>query len=462
MSNTIHLFMEDDALKLVDKLANARASYPIDQGYGILVGEERNYFVDKGVLIDKRSRRLEIIDSTSAYGSMLLHFDKKQPHAGLEDLKPAHRTSLFNIIERIVYAQEFSDDNIEHQLVNSGLTYEGYVEHSYAHSVNEGEINILTKTNNVKRTTCKDWCSFDFEVPNVKFKIVVWISNHGFKRNYPITTITGVVAPAEPKVLIDTAKLLNTGSIDILLNGSTHVFTTIDEELRTRDQSGAYAYNTKYVLASNRHIRLSFAVTYCGAKVPTTIACRKAIREYLEKATGLNESGLRPIFPELYVDSIFYLIPLWDVFQQFTDREVYPSIHRVNTIIEKAKIFLDYEGMNIEVLTNSYNKMLTVAIADELNKKEMMSVLDQHRTYQDYSSQSAGYRFMTKETQEFSNLLSRVMSVLQGESTSDEFIRIDRDGMIYLSFTNGKSEYLVLTEKSYLDKVEADSFKNNR
>ena len=224
-------------------------------------------------------------------------------------------------------------------------------------------------------------------------------------------------------------------------------------ETVSRDQNGIYSYSTKYVIDVSKTLWLPFALAYCGAKTPSTLECRKAIRQYLEANTSLTQDKLRVLFPELYIAARFFVVPLWDVKNSLTDRDVYNSVFAMSTILQKSKLAFsttaaEFFDKNMELLLNAQNKMLCVCMPDELNDS-IFSILKQHPTYQDYSSNVSGWKYMTAETQEFAGKLNRCMAILNGEAVSSEFVTNVIGGKSWLSFTSGKAEYLVLTRDSY-------------
>lgn len=448
---TLYGFLVDDALRQSSKLDLSNA---FDQGYGVLTGEPTNYFVDRGIIGDTRRSRLQILDSKAPFGSFQIVFDQKRfDMSMLQNMTDVENAILFNIIERIYLQQEYSDSNIEHQLTSSS-SYSGYVPNSFAHATEEGQAKITDVQKIQKLVTFRDWYSFDFSTDNVQFRLHFWVANRSFAKDYPYTTITRVIPPYEPKVLSEPAVLVQAGNLQILTEGSAFIFDQSNIETVARDQNGIYTYSTKYVIDSQKTVLLPFALAYCGAKVPSSLECRKAIRDYLEENTTLSQEQMEILFPELYVNSRFFIVPLYDVYTQRPDRDVYNSIMSLKTLREKASLIFDetdaeFREQYLEILLNAQNKMWCVTIPDQLND-QLFSILEQHPTYQDYSSQVPGWKWMESTTQEFAGKLIRCFSVLNGESVSSEFIRTELYGKSYLSFTAGKSEYLVMEKDSYL------------
>lgn len=456
----IYAFVSDDALKLTDKISTLQSE---NQGYGVLSGEAINYLVNRGIINDIRKTRLMVLNNVAPDGkiSLLLDMNRVNPSL-LENLTDVDTILLFNIIERMIYQQNFSDQNIEHMLTNSS-SFRGYVPQSMLHALNSGLAQVRDIAGTLHECNFWDTYIFDFETENISCKFHLWISNRAFKTEYPYTTITSVIPPYDPELLLNPIQLVQSGNINVLMTGSTYIFQNMNLETVARDQNGVYTYPTKYRLDATKTLMLPFALPYCGPRTPTSLECRKAIKDYLEKNTSFSTGDMEALFPELYVDSRFYIVPLWDYYKQLLDREVYPSILQYKALHDHANFIFserdqDFVNEYMEILLNAQNKMFYLALPDEMNT-DFKSILKQHPTYQDYATHvAAGFRFMAAETQDFAGKFNRCMAILNGEDTSAEFIRSQIGLQWYLSFTSGKAEYFVMEKLSYMDMISTAHF----
>lgn len=452
---TLYGFLIDDALRRTSRLDLTGTS---DQGYGSLYGEPASYLVNVGTLGDTRSRRLMILESDSPKGQMKIVFDQNRFDAvSLEQMTDLEMQRLFNIVERIYLQQNYTDSIIENQLATE-VGYTGYVPNTFIHSTNTGRAVVTNVAGVTREVDFWDWYSFQFKTETVEFVLKFWVSRAGFSRDYPYTTITRVIPPYDPDVLVTPSKLLETTSISMLTGGSTYIFDKTNLEMVARNQNGVHIYPTKYVIAPNQNISLSFALAYCGPRAPDSLTCREEIKDFIQDETGISDNALDDLFPELFVNSRFYIVPLWDNYKFTSDRQIYNSIQPWKVITEKAnQIFSTNEPEfieeHLEVLTNAQNKMWSVCLPDALNS-DHFSILAQHPTYQDYSSQVPGWKYMTAATQEFAGKLNRCLAVLNGETTSNEFTTVTDEHFSYLCFTTGESEYFVMTKDSYLAYME--------
>lgn len=455
-TSIIYGFLSDSGLAIKTALDLTGAS---DQGFGYLHGEAANYLVNRGVLNDTRSARLPIVENARLPGSMSIYFDSSRTDtATLNQMTSTEFNHVFNILERCYLAQQYTDTNLE-DILTKNTDYTGYVENSLKHDTNETTIQVTNVNGYEKNVDLHDYICFQFKTENCDLEFHIWLKLAAFKSDYPYTTITKVISPYSPKLLIDSASLLQATNLDVLSTGSNYIFDQTDTEMASRDQNGVYIYKIKYVISSSVSRTLPFALAYCGAKAPSSLDCRSAIKNMITEAVSISDDALKEIFPELFIDSRFYIVPMWDVYSQLTDRDVYNSILSIAVMNRRSEtIFTDYEKSfresHLELLTNSQNKMFSICMPDALNTTHM-SILEQHPTYVDYSSQTVGWKYMTEATQEFAGKLIRCMAVLNGETASDEFLSVEESNKQYLVFTSGESEYFVLTKDSYMKIIDA-------
>lgn len=450
-SPTLYGFLADDALRKVSRLD---LDGTVDQGYGILDGEPASYLVNRGTLNDTRSVRSMILESEAPVGQIRVLFDQDRfDPEHLSKMTDVEQQRLFNIIERVYLQQEYTDSMLERQLTSDN-NYRGYVPGSLMHGSSNGKADVTNVSAVTKTVTFWDWYGFEFQSGEAHFVLHLWLSRAAFTRDYPYTTITRVIAPYEPDVLVDPGKLLETTTLAMLTGGSSFIFDQTNLEMVARNQNGVYVYNTKFAITSTQQIQLPFALAYCGPRTPSNLEAREAIKDYLQSETGVSDEVLDDLLPDLFVNSRFYIIPLWDLYTETADREIYNSIHKVADLTDRAEAIFsedeyDFRNKYLEVLLNAQNKMWCISLPDSLNS-DHFSILEQHPTYQDYSSQVPGWKYMTAVTQEFAGKLNRCLAVLNGESTSAEFAQESDSHMTYLTFTTGESEYFVATKESYL------------
>ena len=454
---SIYGFLEDGSLKTP---SNFEINSNSNQGFGYLFGEPANYLVSKARYSDVRTKRSIALNNTGSVTPVTkdvnILFDTNHVDVNtINELSETERNRIFNIIDLLAY--ESNNTSLETILIEDSSSYAGYKPNTHATSTERTEVNVLGTDNKLYKHEVCSWVEFKFVHGNTEFMFHIWLSLLSFQSNYPYTTITAVIPPYDVRTLLDPAYLLQQGNLSVLANSSSYIFNKTNLETLTRDQNGVYSFHTKYVVNGNTSIQIPFALTYCGHKVPTSLECRKAIREYLENESDATSDVLAAVLPEIYVVCVFYLAPLWDVYSVRTERDVFNSIWSIKTIREKASLVyrdMKEEWINdkLETLAQSQSKVLVMSMPDE-NNDQHFSVLELHPTYQDYSSQVPGWKYMTDATQEFAGKLTRAMSVLEDSTITEEFIITEISGVKYLSFSVGPAEYLLMYPSSYKELI---------
>lgn len=455
---TFYGFIQEEAFKLSSRMDLGSGT---ETKYGSLTGEAYNYLVSKATLNDSRASRLTVADNSIPNGKISLAFDSDRFDTSLLDssnLTETEQNYLFNIIETIVFRNTQTDSGLESILSSDVDLYSGYVANSFVSST-ESDTGVFLDTTKTQHTfTFTSWIEFSFKTASNTITFHLWLSKESFKTNYPFVTITAIIPPAPLDILCDPNTLANYTNVNLMTSSSTFIFDQTNLETVARDQNGIYTFTTKYVISSTRSIQIPFALAYCGASAPDSLDCRKYIREYLEENAPVTISVLQQIMPDIYITCRFYMVPLWDVYTTRTERDVYNSIWKLTTINEKLKkIFIDmdedYIAEHAELITNAQCKAMTVVLPDT-NNGDTWSILEQHPTYQDYSSQVPGWKYMTADDQDFASKLNRVMAILNGDLVSQEFLTTTVGGASYLIFSSGTAEYLVMESTSYKNLIK--------
>jgi hypothetical protein len=135
------------------------------------------------------------------------------------------------------------------------------------------------------------------------------------------------------------------------------------------------------------------------------------------------------------------------------DGRRFPSIinvTKITTIINTIFPNMDESFIKSyqELLSIGQSEIYITSVPDFLNEKDF-SIFNIHPTYQYHTSQDPAFAYQDPDTKQFNILLNRCMSVLFGETVSEDIIENIIDDKKYRSFTCANVEYHVLTEESY-------------
>ena len=448
-------FILDDATSVK---AKSDINNQYNQGVGVLIGEPANYLVNKAYLTDVRENRLEYKNNTKLAGKLEVVYDANRTETlQLSNLTVEQQSCLFNIIECVYTQNTQADDVIENKLTTDD-GFAGYVAGTYHHSTEYVSSEVINNDNTSFTLRMNNWVQFEYRTPEVWIEFKLWISNTAFATQYPYVTITNVIPPYDLRLLTNPGALVQLGNLTILQAGSSYIFSKTNLETISRDQNGVYTFSTKYVIDTRTSINIPFALPYCGAHEPSSLDARRVIREYLQENTALPDDELNILFPEVYIDNRFYIVPVYDRFTSRAGKDFYPSIWNPAELLRTArKVYPDlsteYIESKLELITNSQNKMISLVMPDT-NNSSVFSVLEDHPTYQDYATTEAGFRYMDGTTQEFSAKLARAMAVVNGISTSNEFPVTTEGNLSYVVFAQSNAEYLIMFKDSYDSLVE--------
>lgn len=447
---------------ILDNATSTKAKSDINnqynQGVGVLIGEPANYLVTKAYLTDVRENRLTYRGNNILAGKLEVVYDANRVETlQLSNLTAAEQSCLFNIIECIYLQNDQNDDIIENKLTTDD-GFAGYVAGTYHHSTEYTSAEAYNTDDTSLMLRFNKWIQFEYKTAEVWLSLKLWISSAAFAKQYPYVTITNVIPPYDLAVLTDPGILSKLGNLTILQAGSTYIFSKTNLEAIARDQNGVHSFSTKYVLDARTTINITFALPYCGAHEPSSLDARRAIRNYLEENATVTTDELKALFPEVYIDNRFYIVPVYDKFTPRAGKDFYPSIWKPLDLVRLAhRVYTDvsteFIDTNLELINNSQNKMISLVVPDE-NNATLFSILDEHPTYQDYATTDAGFRYQDGITQEFSVKFAQAMAIINGVAIANEFNITTMGDLRYVVFAQGNAEYLVMFKDSYDNLIE--------
>lgn len=448
---TIVGFLEDTYLH---PKHNVHVSSASDSGLGKLDSLLIDYFSTKVYVTDPRSNRLNILPQNTV-GQMKLHFDAKfVSESGIWDkITTVTYMKIFNMFETIMYMQGASQLSLSNYLMSSIDTKDVFVENSLilsstkANITVEGTLDItIPKWFQVNATfTGTDGITYE-----VLFKI--FVDSKTFAQEYPYTTITKVIPPVDPAFLFGGTSYSNI--MDAVIGSNVYINKRLDESIRLTDQTGAHLVYLKYVVNSTTAYTLPFQILHKGSKRPSATACRMAIKDFLLSLNLVTENKLKEIFPELFLLSTFYLIPLWDLVVPRLDRTIEPAFTpSLSSIYTKVKNVVDIDPNRFLstgcIMMNGQNDLFTFAYPDPLNV-DKRGLKELFPTFTSHASHEVEFNYMDKQDQELARWVNTCFGVLNKTLTSDLYIPVTIDERNYLNFSCGFTEFFMLTKESYI------------
>jgi len=425
---------------------------------GYLGDQEKAYFYNLVTVTDPNTERNKIGGNVVS-GKMKFYYDQSKQNennffttAGTEDLK-----RFFKIVEKIYLfngTKEQLDLDLRVDTNLSGMYVTGTAFQSTTTVdgkviVDTTKATVYTDTNTIEWDIPK-YTDFSINYQNEEIAFRIWLDREAFLDRYPLSTIIKVIYPIHPSKLLDPNAI--DAPVTAIIESAGHSFPSIDTEVIRLDNSGLETYYTKYKISSRTMLQLPFGILYKGNK-PSSADIRKAIREDLINYG--DEDMWKALLPQLYITNIFYMIPIYDNTTSRPDKDMYPSIIKVNKVANTfSKLFteMDKEYINThqELMTAGQSEVFIVTLADELND-QFMSLLERFPTYQYHTSQDPAFSYQTEDTREFNIMLNRCLAVVHGETVSEDITESTINDRRFMSFTCTDVECHVLIEKDYED-----------
>lgn len=455
-SHVVYGFIEDS---IFWKKRTVDLEKSIDIGLGYLDDILINYFHKIGKVNDVRTERSDILGEIPN-GQLAVYFDVSKmesngPFINVSDEDVKH---FMDVIEKIFMTQNRTETELNNELLSSDLYHDYYVENTVHRS---SGYTMVTPTGMRSELKIYDWIEFNMLINGSESKFKLWLNNVAFKVGYPLTTVTTVVPPAEPRYLLDPS--LQTTAITAVVNSAESIFNNMDRGTTGVDHTGTLAYRTRWVVSSQNIPEVRFGLMYQGA-APTSLEARAYIRNYFTGLGIAQESVWESKFPDLYVTAQFFIIPNWGNITLRPDNKygnVYPSIISHEQIYQDTVRILssfttDWITDNMQILTNPFNPALCSVVPDPLNEEGRFSLRHILSTYQGFTPDDTNYDYQESNAKEFSRYFGKAMAILYGEDVTSitGFIQNVFNGRRYLSFTSNKIEYHVLYREDFTLETE--------
>lgn len=216
---------------------------------------------------------------------------------------------------------------------------------------------------------------------------------------------------------------------------------------------------------SSSRIETSWGYIAYGVGATSLDNIKTGIRDYL--AGNSQYEDWPSVFPSLYEENDFTLVPLWDnisVRETQVDQNLYASYSSIKelTAIAKRSTPTSYGtaasiekhiAENLEIFSTFYRGMMFISIGNpsNLNRLVKLSTL-----YPDYSSVpvSSDFERMEETTRTFAERLAICLEAArtyrEGDTVPSGYYRLNRNSKTYTAFLFNNYQYMVMTRDSYM------------
>ena len=216
---------------------------------------------------------------------------------------------------------------------------------------------------------------------------------------------------------------------------------------------------------SSSRIETSWGYIAYGVGATSLDNIKTGIRDYL--AGNSQYEDWPSVFPSLYEENDFTLVPLWDnisVRETQVDQNLYASYSSIKELTAIAKrstppsygtaaSIEKHIAENLEIFSTFYRGMMFISIGNpsNLNRLVKLSTL-----YPDYSSVpvSSDFERMEEATRTFAERLAICLEAAhtyrEGDTVPSGYYRLNRNSKTYIAFLFNNYQYMVMTRDSYM------------
>ena len=448
----IYGFIADDALLLKPTTAVVQWD-ALNQGCGYITEKIENYLVDRVTTIDQRPERLTVL-SDKAAGKITVNAD----HTKIVDDEPAyyevlqHIANFYNIVEYL----EFTDGQTVADMDNTLSTdsnYGSYVQGTLKMSTVRKSVVVQLASGGTETITVPEWVEFAMNTATKgDLYFHFWFGEDAFLADYPHTTITDIIWPCDPNSFVDMSTFNN--AVDAISKSAIYTNRQTDPDIVGLDHSGMYPFETRYHNgAYSIDYTFSFGLLYKGRR-PTMMDAIIYTRQALID-TGITDTATwRALFPDLFIEGAFYLIPMWDNSTNIANKTVFTSIGSFKKLKDKVQeVFPTYNSSDLydhlEVVTTSAAEFLIASISDGTNDPDDTSLITRFPTYIAVDGTTDAWLDQDDESKDFNELLSKAIGVALGGDNIYNIQTEVLDGKDWLVFVCNYVKIHVLKQTSY-------------
>jgi hypothetical protein len=315
--------------------------------------------------------------------------------------------------------------------------------------------SFITETGVV---TLPEWISYTYAPDGSQIKI--WLCDQSFQQEYDLYQIV-VVPPITP---IDTFFQ----TIGVVQNAVSAVTPSMyiaaiqaAKGIYPETALEAYTFNYYSPIVGNTPIPTTWTAIIYGQAGNNIDSVKAAIQAYIANNTSNTIANWQAIFPDIYKQTEFIIIPRWDKYaipQATTISGLYSSMTNpqtdINFAVSKVPFYpASFVQQNITVMTHYYKYITLLVVNGQNNVAGSTNIEAIFPDYIPQSSNSLDFNRMTPATQQWSNLLEQMLMI--AETMTDlsaiptGFRRVYRNNVLFLASTLNNIDYLMAVKSTY-------------
>ncbi len=455
----IYGFLSDTAAWLRATGLSTVVNY--DQGAMFMDEQTLNYFNTPARIGDNRSQRLTVSVSTPEVasgvpdGKLHLILDNDQMDSvSFASVTASEYQKLFNILETCFTTQDKTAAYLSAAMA-ADSNYDIFLSGTLTISADYVTIPYYYLTDSTTiAPRIRSWINFQCVLAGQTVEFKIWADLDDFKADYPHTTMTAVIYPCDPALILTLNTVENVAKM--LQESSLTSITASSAEVSSDDHTGVFSFKCKYnnsILGIGRY-SFYFGVVYKG-RTPSREEARQYIKTNLLADTNTTEDIWIDVLPDLFSRAAFYLVPIWSNYTTNAASETIKSgVYDTEKFINALKsVYSTYTVAALEqyaqVLVVAASDVLLAVLPSEDNDASSKYVTQLHPTYMGVATASPLFSKQAAVTQEFSEQLNDTMGTLIAAGSGTVLDADEVMGKRHLSFSVNSVDYHVLIKADY-------------
>lgn len=381
------------------------------------------------------------------------------------DANGQRRTISTGVADRIVELGEWIYAQYELQQVPSQAQATLFANSIVAeHGVTNVSLGTISSGNTAAKRM-PAWVKFNMTEGGEDFEVKVWLQNDNFFNEYEYSEL--FVIPPTP-TLAD-LRLDLPGLINVLTSEDSRVSYVTQEDQITaqfpKTSTVSFPLNW-HQLSDDQVTRVTTWMVICyGNAGNDTDAVKEAIRSYI--SANSPESDWDVIYPELYSDAEFSIVPFWNNIAApatggldvlFTPTATLTQqLNLANTkmpasYVPNTTIGQTFLKDNARLVPTKYRQVATLVMGSPANANDVYDITDLYPDITCIPSTVADYSRMSTETRAFIEKLEEALDIAYDYTITTTlpsgFTRSVRNNRYYITFSLEGYQYLVMTKLS--------------
>lgn len=335
-----------------------------------------------------------------------------------------------------------------HNLPLSAQDYTNYIT-----AQNTGKISNLQIGEFVTQAgsaTLPEWISLTFTPLGSIVKI--WLSDASFQAQYDLFEIV-VVPPMTPVDLFFQTITAVEQSLSLVTPSS--YINSIQAAKGGYPETDLQAFSFLYypIVTGNLPIPTTWTAIIYGQAGSNLDSIKVAIQQYIAANTSRQTAEWQVVFPDIYKQTEFVLLPRWDLYAIPTATTIsglYSSMTDPQDDIAYAVAHVPYYpgsfvAQNITVMPHYYKDITILVVNGQNNTSDAINIRTIFTDYIPQSSNSLDFNRMSVPTQAWSNLLLSLLTIAESMTSLSSlpagFRRYYRNNIMYVQTTLNNINY---------------------